>query len=369
MQEKRVVPYLDMEKLHEPIQEELERAIHTVCEKNWFIMGKALETFEEEYARYCGVKYCVGVGNGLDALHLILRGYGIGYGDEVILPVNTFIATALAVSYCGATPVFVDATEDSLIDLEKVQEKITPRTKAIIGVHLYGKLVHMERLQELSKTYGIPIIEDAAQAHGAVDLNTGKRAGSLADAAGFSFYPGKNLGAFGDGGAITTNDEKLYNKVKALRNYGSEVKYKHIYQGVNSRLDEIQAAVLSVKLNYLDQWNQQRREIARQYIERMNNPFIKLPEVADRNHVWHIFSVFSSRRDELKQYLEENQIMPQIHYPIPLHMQQAYGNLQYKKGDFPVAERLAAEELSLPLWVGMKSEDIERVVEAVNSFQ
>lgn len=354
--------------MHKPIQNELDQAIHSVCQRNWFIMGESLDKFEREYAEYCGVKYCIGVGNGLDALHLILKGYGIGFGDEVIVPVNTFIATALAVSYCGATPVFVDVTEDSLIDVERIEEKITSKTKAIIAVHLYGKLADMDKLQHLADTYGLKLIEDAAQAHGAVDIKSGKKAGAFADAAGFSFYPGKNLGALGDGGAVTTNDQELYEKVKALRNYGSSVKYEHIYQGVNSRLDEIQAAVLSVKLKYLNGWNEQRRMIANQYIQNINHPLIKLPKEADTDNVWHVFPIFCRRRNELKKYLEEHHIMSQIHYPIPLHMQRAYKELMYKKGEFPIAERLAEEELSLPLWIGMELQDVERVIEVVNDF-
>lgn len=367
-QKKQYVPYLNLEKLHNPIQNELDQAIHTVCQRNWFIMGAALEQFEQEYAAYCGTKYCIGVGNGLDALHLILKGYGIGVGDEVIVPANTFVATALAVSYCGATPVFVDVTEDALIDVEKIEEKITSNTKAIIAVHLYGRLADMDKLQQLADKYGLKLIEDAAQAHGAVDVKSGKKAGAFADAAGFSFYPGKNLGALGDGGAITTNDQELYEKVNALRNYGSSVKYEHIYQGVNSRLDEIQAAVLSVKLKYLDDWNEQRRAIANQYIQNIHYPLIKLPKEADMDNVWHIFPIFCSRRNELKQFLEEQKVVPQIHYPIPLHMQKAYEGLEYKKGEFPIAERLAEEELSLPLWVGMELQDVERVIEVVNDF-
>lgn len=368
MKKKQGIPYLNLESVHQPIQKELDDAIQSVCHKNWFILGEALEQFEQEYAKYCGVKYCIGVGNGLDALHLILRGYGIGYGDEVIVPVNTFIATALAVSYCGATPVFVDVTEDALIDVDKIEEKITHKTKAIIAVHLYGRLVNTEKLKQLADAYELKLIEDAAQAHGAVDVSTGEKAGSLADAAGFSFYPGKNLGAMGDAGAITTNDEELYQKVKALRNYGSDVKYKHIYRGVNSRLDEIQAAVLSVKLKYLDDWNRERRKIASQYINCINQSSLKLPKISGEDNVWHIFPVFPEKRDELKAYLEEHQIMSQIHYPIPLHLQQAYVDLPYKKNDFPVAEQLAEKELSLPLWPGMEEQDIERVIEVVNGF-
>lgn len=368
MESERYIPYLNMEKLHKPIQEKLQHAINEVCEKNWFVLGEALEKFEQEYATYCGVNYCVGVGNGLDALQLILRAYGIGYGDEVIVPVNTFIATALAVSYCGATPVFVEVTQDALIDVAQVKEKITSRTKAIIAVHLYGKLVEMQELRELADTHHLKLIEDAAQAHGAKETATGKRAGSLADAAGFSFYPGKNLGALGDGGAITTNDEQLYKKAKALRNYGSEVKYRHIYQGVNSRLDEIQAAVLRVKLQYLDLWNQERRSIANQLLQQINNSAIRLPVKSGENHVWHIFSIYCEKRDQLKEYLEKNGVASQIHYPIPLHMQQAYENLGYVPGEFPIAEKLAQEELSIPLWVGMESEDIEKVIDVLNAF-
>lgn len=362
------IPYLDLERIHEPIKEELDNAIQKVCDNNWYIMGNELELFEKEFAQYCGTQFCVGVGNGLDALQLILRAYGIGAGDEVIVPVNTFIATALAVSYCGATPVFVEANEDALIDVSKVEERITEKTKAIMAVHLYGKLADIEKLKEISQKYNLKLIEDSAQAHGALDVKIQKKAGNLADAAGFSFYPGKNLGALGDAGAITTNDEKLYEKLLMLRNYGSSVKYHHECQGVNSRLDEIQAAVLRVKLKYLDEWNADRIRIANLYLEGINNSKIKKIQYVDVDNVCHIFPVYCETRDELKEYLIDNGVMAQIHYPIPLHMQGAYGMLSHKEGDFVVAEKLAVQEVSLPIWPGMKSDEIEYVISIINKY-
>ena len=343
-----MIPYLDLRKIHHDIKGEL-------------------SNFEEEYATFCGTDYCLGVGNGLDALHIILCAYAIGAGDEVIVPANTFIATALAVSYAGATPVLVDVDEASCnMDPGLVEEKITEKTKAIIAVHLYGRLADMEKISQIAKKYNLYVIEDAAQAHGAQGY--GGKAGSLSNAAGFSFYPGKNLGAFGDAGAITTNDEDLYKKAKALRNYGSEIKYHHIYQGFNSRLDELQAAILRVKLKYLDQWTIRRREIADLYSHSINNKKIKKVKSSKQDNVWHIYPVFCEERDKLKSYLKNNGIMTQTHYPIPVHLQQAYRDLGYREGDFPVAEHLADTELSLPIWYGMTEEQIEKVVLALNQF-
>ena len=362
-----MIPYLNLDRLHKPIEDEITRAINKVIINNWFIMGKELERFEEEYAAYCGTKYCIGVGNGLDALHIILKSYGIGAGSEVIVPADTFIATALAVSYAGATPVFVDVCKESYnIDPDLIEEKITEKTKAIIAVHLYGRLANIESINRIAKKYNLYVIEDAAQAHGA--KTQGKSAGALGDAAGFSFYPGKNLGALGDAGAIVTDDEDLYQKAKMLRNYGSKEKYYHELQGNNSRLDEIQAAVLRVKLKYLEQWNIERRIIAQKYISKIHNEKIILPNVSEKDNVWHVFPILCEQRDELKQYLAEKGIFTQIHYPVPVHLQVAYKNLGYERGACPVAESIAERELSLPLWVGMREEEIEQIIEMVNGF-
>lgn len=362
-----MIPYLDLGKMHHGIQEEIAKAVNKVMEREWYILGEELNLFEEEYAAFCGTKYCIGVGNGLDALHIILSAYGIGDGDEVIVPANTFIATALAVSHAGATPVFVDVDEETYnMNPELLEEKITEKTKAIIAVHLYGRLADMEKICHIAKKYNLYLIEDAAQAHGA-QLH-GEKAGSLSNAAGFSFYPGKNLGAMGDAGAITTSDKSLYEKARALRNYGSNEKYHHIYRGFNSRMDEIQAAFLRVKLQYLDEWTAKRREIADFYLSHIQNKKIRLPDCSGEDNVWHIFPVFCENRDGLQCYLQGKGIMTQIHYPIPIHLQQAYQDLNYQKGDCPVAEHLAVTELSLPIWYGMTKEQIEEIVLALNQF-
>lgn len=362
-----MIPYLDLGKMHHIIEDEITEAIKKVMKNEWYILGQELADFEEEYASYCGTRYCLGVGNGLDALHIILNAYGIGEGDEVIVPANTFIATALAVSYAGATPVFVDVEEKTYnIDPEQVEKKITEKTKAIIAVHLYGRLADMKKISQIADKYDLHVIEDAAQAHGAISY--GKKAGSFGMAAGFSFYPGKNLGAMGDAGAITTNDEQIYEKAIALRNYGSGEKYHHIYQGFNSRMDELQAAILRVKLRHLDEWTVRRREIAEFYLKNIQNNTIKLPEYSEGENVWHIFPVFCENRADLQQYLQDNGIMAQIHYPIPVHLQKAYQDLGYQKGDFPVAEHLADTELSLPVWYGMSEKEIEEIVSALNQF-
>ena len=363
-----MIAYSDLTYIHNQIREEVDQKVKSVLDSNWFILGKEVEEFEKEYAAYIGAKHCIGVGNGLDALHLILAGYGIGPGDEVIVPANTFIATALAVSYCGATPVLVDADEETCnLDISKIEEKITDKTRAIMAVHLYGQAVDIDKVYEVAKKYNLKVIEDAAQAHNA--KWNGKKTGNLGDAAGFSFYPGKNLGAFGDAGAITTSDDELARKIKALRNYGSEEKYKHIYKGFNSRLDEMQAGILRIKLKYMDQWTKERQEIAAYYLEHVKNPRISLPKApATEQHVWHIFPVFVEDREAFMAHMEARGIKTLIHYPIPVHLQEGYAELGYKEGDYPVAERLAKQEVSLPLWVGMQKEELEAVVEALNSF-
>lgn len=362
-----MIPYLDLGKLHQEIQQEMKQAIDDVLSDEWYIMGMQLEQFEQEYAKYVGTKFCLGVGNGLDALTIILRACDIGSGDEVILPANTFVATALAVSYAGATPVLVDVDKDNYnIDVSKIENVITPKTKAIIAVHLYGRLAPMEQLVTLAEKHQLLLFEDSAQAHGA--MKNGIIAGAYGKAAGFSFYPGKNLGAMGDGGAITTDDENLYKKAKALRNYGSIEKYNHICKGLNSRLDEIQAAVLRVKLKHMNQWNEERRKIANMYSSMITNPKIKLPSNSNMDNVWHIYPVFCEERDMLKKYLEEKGIATQIHYPIPIHLQEAYLNELGCRGDYPVAEYLAERELSLPLWIGMDDNTIKSVVDSLNCF-
>lgn len=360
--------YSDLRPIHDQIRKELDEAYRRVMDSGWFITGNELRQFEQEFAAYCGTKYCIGVGNGLDALHLILRAYKIGSGDEVIVPANTFIATALAVSYAGATPVFVDCDKDTYnIAPGLVEEKVTPRTKAVMAVHLYGRMADMRALREICDRYGLKLIEDAAQAHGA-QLD-GKRAGSLGDAAGFSFYPGKNLGALGDGGAVTTDDEALAKRIDMLRNYGSREKYHHELQGFNSRLDELQAAFLRVKLRHLEEWTKERRRIAEYYLKVLNADNMKLPLMEGAcalSNVWHVFPVMAEKRKEVQDHLRRNGIKTLNHYPIPVPFQGAYRDLGYQEGTFLYAEKYAGQEISLPLWVGMTEDEMERVVEYVN---
>lgn len=364
------VPFVSFEPMHEEIKKEVLEKVDQVYRKNWFIKGEEVEAFEKRFAEFCGVKYCVGCGNGLDALYLILKAYGIGAGDEVIVPSNTFIATVLAVSYVGATPVFVEPSMKTYnIDCSKIEEKITKKTKAIMAVHLYGRMAEMEKVKTIGDKYNIKIIEDSAQAHGA--SRAGKKAGAWGDAAGFSFYPGKNLGALGDAGAVVTNDKELADKVRALGNYGSFEKYHHVYQGNNSRLDEIQAAVLNIKLASLDKWNMQRREIANRYLERIKNPLILLPERAqnEEEHVYHIFAVRTECREDFKKYLEQNGIMTNIHYPVPIHLQDAYKGLGIKEGALPLAEEISRTEISIPMYYGMTEEEEDYVIDIINAYR
>lgn len=347
----------------------IRQAFERVYKKNWYVDGEEKAVFEKGFADYCGAKQCVGVGNGLDALRLILQGMGIGQGDEVIVPATTFIATALAVTYTGAKPAFVEVDPKLYtIDVDRIEEKISDKTKAIIAVHLYGQCCDMDKIQRIANKYGLKVIEDAAQAHGA--MYKGRRAGSLGDAAGFSFYPGKNLGALGDGGAVTTDNKALADKIRALSNYGSLEKYHHIYQGTNSRLDELQAAFLNVKLPYLNSWNEWRSKVAERYLSEITNPLITLPVKADySSHVWHIFAVRCKYRDELSKYLKEHGVETAIHYPIAIHMQEAYADLGLIKGTFPIAEEIANTELSLPMFYGISEDEVSYVIEKVNTFR
>lgn len=363
------IPYLDLKKMYQDIQRELDQAYQEVTKGQRFIGGKADKKFEQEFADYCGAGECVGVGNGLDAIRLILQAYGIGMGDEVIVPANTFIATALAVTHVGAVPVFVDADHESYtIDIGRIEEKITDRTKAVIVVHLYGRAVETERVRRLSEKYNLKIIEDAAQAHGA--SIRGIRTGNLGDAAAFSFYPGKNLGAMGDAGAVVTNDKELAGRIRALGNYGSYEKYNHVYQGCNSRLDEFQAAFLSVKLKYLDNWNQERRRIAKIYKQEIHNPKVELPAMPQdiQEHVFHIYPVLTESRKEFTFFLQEQGIETNIHYPIPIMEQKAYGYLSVRTADYPVTKKICAQEVSIPLYPGMTEGQIAWVISCVNRF-
>lgn len=363
------VPFVDLRPAHANIHDELTAAFEDTLEQSWFIGGKNDQAFENEFSEYVGQGYTVGCGNGLDALMLILKALGIGEGDEVILPANTFIATALAASYAGAKPVLIDPIlETANIDPPKIEQAITPRTKAIMAVHLYGQPAQMKEIMEIAERHHLYVIEDAAQAHGAAYY--GQKVGTFGDGAGFSFYPGKNLGALGDAGAAVVKDPEIARTVRTIGNYGSEVKYKHDLQGNNSRLDEMQAAFLRIKLKHLDEWNEERRRIAQRYMEGITNPKIRLPKVIDGAcPVWHIFAIRTDERDRLKNYLEEKGIGTNIHYPIPIHLQKAYADLGYHKGDFPAAEEIANTELSLPMYYGMTEDQIQYVIDQLNRFQ
>ncbi len=363
------VPFLDLKAPYLELKAELDEAYQRVMASGWYIMGSELEAFEQEFAQYCGVKHCIGVGNGLEALHLVLKAWGIGAGDEVIVPANTYIATWLAVTYTGANPVPVEPDEQTYnISSSKIEAVITERTKAIIAVHLYGQPADMQAINVVAKRYKLKVLEDAAQAQGA--FCHGNRVGGLGDAAGFSFYPGKNLGALGDAGAVTTNDDELAERINVLRNYGSQVKYHHEVVGFNSRLDEIQAALLRVKLRYLDEWNERREEKAKIYLEELVENDIILPYVPSWvQSVWHLFVVRTKRRDKLQQQLADVGIHTLIHYPIPSHLSGAYQNYHWKEGSFPLTEQLADEVLSLPIGPHMTFEQLNYVVRKLKSVE
>ena len=362
------VPFVTFLPMERELDTELRNAFDRVYTRSWYIEGLEDETFEKAFAEYCGTQYCVGVGNGLDALMLILKALGIGEGDEVIVPSNTYIATALAVTYVGASPIFVEPRLKTFnINPELIEEKITKRTKAIMPVHLYGQACEMDQILAIATKYGVKVVEDCAQAHGAT--YKGRKVGTFGDAAGFSFYPGKNLGALGDAGAVVTNDKELADKVRALGNYGSDYKYHHIYKGNNSRLDELQAAFLKAKLTHLDRMNAERRRIADRYLAEIKNPKVELPSVErEFTPVWHIFGVRCKERDALEQHLNDRDIGTNKHYPIPIHLQECYKDLGFKEGDFPLAEKISNTELSIPMYYGMTSEEISYVIAAINSF-
>lgn len=362
------VPFLDVSETYKELKDELNSAFLRVMESGWYILGKEVSAFEEEFASYCGVRNCIGVGNGLDALHLILRAYDIGQGDEVIVPSNTFIATWFAVSYTGATVVPVEPDEKTYnIDPNKIERAITPRTKAIIPVHLYGQPAAMDEINKIAEKHNLWVIEDAAQAQGA--LYKGRHTGSLGHVAGFSFYPGKNLGAFGDAGAVTTNDDILAEKIRMLRDNGSKVKYDHQLKGCNSRLDELQAAFLRVKLRHLDRWNERRVSIAAQYFEHLSGMDIALPHILDNtNPVWHLFVIRTRERDKLRAYLKQNNIDTLIHYPVPPHLQPAYKDMGLSKGNFPISEQIHEEVLSLPIGPHLDREEVQKVIRSIKAF-
>lgn len=363
------IPFLDVKSAYLELQEELDAAYHRVMDSGWYILGEEVEAFESEFSAYCGVKHCIGVGNGLDALHLILRAYGIGEGDEVIVPGNTYIATWLAVSYTGATPVPVEPDARTYnLDPNRIEAAITPRTRAILPVHLYGQSADMGPIREIARLHDLKVIEDAAQAQGA--CYEGHRTGTLGDAAGFSFYPGKNLGAYGDAGAVLTQDDGLARRVRSLRNYGSEIKYYNDFKGYNSRLDPLQAAFLRVKLPYLEEWNRRRREAARRYLNDLQGtgglilPYV--PEWAEP--VWHLFVIRHPQRDALQEYLNRQGIGTLIHYPVPPHLSGAYQGDAFLDQPLPLTEELARTVLSIPIGPHLSFSDQTSVIQAIRNF-
>ena len=362
------VPFVSFLPMEKELDKEIRAAFDRVFSRSWYIEGVEDEKFEAAFAEYCGVNHCVGVGNGLDALILALKALGIGKGDEVIVPSNTYIATALAATYVGATPVFVEPDIRTFnIDPNKIEKVINKNTKCIMPVHLYGQACDMDPIMKIAKKYDLKVVEDCAQAHGAT--YKGKKVGSFGDVSGFSFYPGKNLGALGDAGAVVTNNEELAKKIRALKNYGSDYKYHHIYKGNNSRLDEMQAAFLSVKLPHLERMNAQRRKIARKYLTEINNPKIILPFVEENCvPVWHIFAIRCKDRQNLENYLKEKEIDTNKHYPIPMHLQECYKDLGFVKGDYPIAEEISETELSIPMFYGMTDTEISYVIDSLNKF-
>lgn len=368
IKEKITVPFLDLKATYQELQKDIDEAYQRVMRSGWYILGEELTAFEKEFAEYCGVKHCIGVGNGLEALHLILKAYDIGVGDEVIVPSNTYIATWLAVTYAGAKIVPVEPDERTYnVDPSAIEKAITSKTKAILPVHLYGQPVDMDPIKEIATKYNLKIIEDSAQAQGA--LYKGKKAGALGDASGFSFYPGKNLGAFGDAGSITTNDDDLAEKLFMLRNYGSKIKYENQLIGFNSRLDELQAAFLRVKLRYLDKWNKRRSAIAQIYLKELQGLDIVLPKIEKgTDPVWHLFVIQTKQRETLQKFLAEHHISTMIHYPIPPHLQEAYKDLKIVQGDLPISESIHQNILSLPMGPHMNEDQIQHVINITKLF-
>jgi dTDP-4-amino-4,6-dideoxygalactose transaminase len=368
------IPFLDLRAAYLELKPEIDEAIARVLDSGWYILGEYVDAFEAEWAAYCESKYAVGVGNGLDALHLALLALGVGQGDEVIVPSNTYIATWLAVSQCGAVPVPVEPDEHTFnIDPARIEAAITPRTRVILPVHLYGQPADLDPILAIARKHGLRVLEDAAQAHGA--KYKGKRIGAHSDVVAWSFYPGKNLGALGDGGAITTNDFSIAEKIRVMRNYGSRIKYEHEIQGVNSRLDPIQAAVLRVKLKVLDEWNDRRKVLARKYADGLKkyDELIRLPFVPDyANPVWHLFIIRHKKRDNVQRMLAEKGIGTMIHYPIPSYRQKIYEFLGVEKNKFNITERISKEILSVPIGPNMNPEDVKYISDSIivyiNSF-
>ena len=363
-----MIKFLDLKSINERFRAEMDAAAKRVLDSGWYLLGAECEAFEREYADWCGVRHCIGCANGLDALKLIIQGYGFGPGDEIIAPANTYIASLIAISANGCTPVLVEPDVDTcLIDPDKIESRITAKTKAIMVVHLYGRAMDMAKVWALAEKYGLKVIEDSAQSHGAVF--GGRKCGNLGDASGFSFYPGKNLGCLGDGGAVTTNDDWLAARVRALRNYGSDVKYHFPYRGTNSRLDEIQAAFLRVKLPHLDEDNTIRRRVAERYCAEIRNPLLELPPLPPDpgRCVWHVFPVRCKNRDAFQRYLSDRGVQTVIHYPIPPHRQPAY--TEWHALSLPITERIHGEILSLPISPIITDEEVSEVIRVVNEWK
>lgn len=362
------IPFVTFLPMEKELNNDIRDAFERVFTRSWYIEGVEDEKFEKMFAEYCGTKYCIGVGNGLDALMLALKALGIGEGDEVIVPSNTYIATALAVTYVGATPVFVEPDIRTFnINHELIEAAITNKTKAIMPVHLYGQACDMDPIMEIAHKYNVRVVEDCAQAHGAT--YKGQKVGTFGDVACFSFYPGKNLGALGDAGAVVTRDKYLADMIRALGNYGSDYKYHHIYKGNNSRLDELQAAFLAVKLPHLERMNTERRRIAQMYTEGIRNSKIITPYVPDYAvPVWHIYGIRCDRRNALEKHLNDRGIGTNKHYPIPIHMQECYKDLNISQGTLPIAEEISSTEISIPMYYGMTDEEVQYVIDAINEF-
>ena len=362
-----MIEFISLKRQFELYAAEYEAALLRAARSGWYILGGELQRFEEQFAAYLGMEHCIGVNSGLDALILAVRALGIGSGDEVIVPANTYIASVLGITENGATPVFVEPDEFFCLDTDKVEAAITERTKAILPVHLYGQPCDMERICKIAERRGLYVVEDCAQAHGAEQ--NGRKTGTFGTIGCFSFYPTKPLGAQGDAGALVTNDPILADKLRKLRNYGSGVKYVNELVGINSRLDEYQAAILQVGLRHLDEGNSYRREIAERYLREIRNPLIKLPEKRENcSHVYHVFAVECPQRDALQAFLQDCGVKTLCHYPIPPHMQECYAYLGFGQNDYPISERMAAQELSLPIYVDMPMEEVDQVIEAVNAF-
>jgi len=363
--------FLNIGATYTELRKEIDISLQDVLDSGSFILGRHVDLFEKNFARFCGAKYCIGVGNGMDALELILRAYGIGPGDEVIVPANTYVATVLIVNLVGATPIFVEPDPQTFnIDPNRIEKAITKKTKAVIAVHLYGQTADIKKIKSICKKNKIKLIEDAAQAHGA--LHYKKKAGSMGDSAGFSFYPGKNLGAFADGGAVVTNDSKVAEYVQMARNYGSKIKYFNLVKGFNTRLSEMQAAILDVKLKHLDKWNKRRQKIAEYYLTHLNPDHVDsfiLPHVGEANkHVWHLFVIQTKKRDELQAYLLKNGIHTLIHYPVPPYAQKAYAEYNHLSPHFPISNRMSNEVLSLPIGPHLSEKEVEYICKVINLF-